>query len=64
MNWTCKGFTGATKLRQKLVRAKTPTLAIEILENQLFLDKVDGGFGGLWTRLLLSSTGALGGMGP
>ena len=35
MNWTCKGFTGSTQLRQTLVRAKTSKEAIDILENAL-----------------------------
>ncbi len=35
MNWTCRGFQGASTLRQKLVRASTPTEAIKLLEDEL-----------------------------
>ena len=35
MNWTCRGFEGASTLRHKLVRAKTPKDAIELLEEEL-----------------------------
>ncbi len=35
MNWTCKGFPGAEKLRHHLLRAQTSTEAIALLENQL-----------------------------
>ncbi len=35
MNWTCKGFKGASELRHKLVRARTPIEAIELIEKEL-----------------------------
>ena len=35
MNWTCRGFQGASDLRQKLVRASTPDDAIKLLEDEL-----------------------------
>ena len=35
LNWTCKGFEGASSLRYKLVRAKTPKAAIKLLEDEL-----------------------------
>ena len=35
MNWTCRGFEGASSLRHKLVRAKTPQDAIKLLEDEL-----------------------------
>ena len=35
MNWTCIGFQGASTLRQKLVRARTPNEAIKLLEDEL-----------------------------
>jgi len=35
MNWTCRGFKGASTLRQKLVRAGTPNEAIKLLEDEL-----------------------------
>jgi len=35
MNWTCRGFQGASELRHKLVRASTPAAAIELLEEEL-----------------------------
>ena len=35
MNWTCRGFQGASTLRQKLVRASTPNEAIKLLEDEL-----------------------------
>jgi nifR3 family TIM-barrel protein len=35
MNWTCRGFEGASSLRHKLVRASTPHEAIELLEDEL-----------------------------
>ena len=35
MNWTCRGFQGASTLRQKLVRANTPNEAIKLLEDEL-----------------------------
>ena len=35
MNWTCRGFQGASDLRQKLVRANTPKEAIKLLEEEL-----------------------------
>ena len=35
MNWTCRGFEGASSLRHKLVRASTPKDAIKILEDEL-----------------------------
>ena len=35
MNWTCKGFPGASTLRHQLVRAKTPKEAIDLLEKEL-----------------------------
>jgi len=35
MNWTCRGFQGASNLRQKLVRASTPDEAIRLLEDKL-----------------------------
>ena len=35
MNWTCRGFQGASDLRQKLVRASTPKEAIKLLEEEL-----------------------------
>jgi len=35
MNWTCRGFKGASTLRQKLVRASTPNEAIKLLEDAL-----------------------------
>ena len=35
MNWTCRGFEGASSLRHKLVRAHTPDDAIKLLENEL-----------------------------
>ena len=35
MNWTCRGFQGASNLRQKLVRASTPNEAIKLLEDEL-----------------------------
>ncbi len=35
MNWTCKGFQGASSLRHKLVRASTPKEAIRLLEEEL-----------------------------
>ena len=35
MNWTCRGFQGASTLRQKLVRASTPNEAIKLLEDAL-----------------------------
>ena len=35
MNWTCRGFQGSTELRHKLVRARTPNVAIKLLEEEL-----------------------------
>ena len=35
MNWTCRGFQGASTLRQKLVRASSPNEAIKLLEDEL-----------------------------
>ena len=35
MNWTCRGFDGASTLRHQLVRAKTPKEAIKLLEEAL-----------------------------
>ena len=35
MNWTCRGFEGASTLRQKLVRASTPNEAIKLHEEEL-----------------------------
>jgi len=35
MNWTCRGFQGASALRHKLVRARTPNDAIQLLEEEL-----------------------------
>jgi len=35
MNWTCRGFQGASTLRHKLVRASTPNEAIKLLEEEL-----------------------------
>ena len=35
MNWTCRGFEGASTLRHKLVRASTPEDAIKLLEDEL-----------------------------
>ncbi len=35
MNWTCRGFEGASSLRHNLVRAHTPNDAIKLLENEL-----------------------------
>ncbi len=35
MNWTCRGFQGSTELRHKLVRARTPHEAIQLLEEEL-----------------------------
>ena len=35
MNWTCRGFEGASNLRHKLVRASTPNDAIKLLEDEL-----------------------------
>ena len=35
MNWTCRGFEGASTLRHKLVRASTPNDAIKLLEDEL-----------------------------
>jgi len=35
MNWTCRGFKGASTLRHKLVRASTPKDAIKLLEDEL-----------------------------
>ena len=35
MNWTCRGFEGASALRYKLVRARTPSDAIKLLEEEL-----------------------------
>ncbi len=35
MNWTCRGFEGASNLRHKLVRARTPKDAIKLLEDEL-----------------------------
>ncbi len=35
MNWTCRGFQGASCLRHKLVRAHTPSDAIKLLEEAL-----------------------------
>ncbi|WP_413677355.1 tRNA dihydrouridine synthase DusB [Prochlorococcus sp. MIT 0916] len=35
MNWTCRGFEGASTLRHKLVRASTPNDAINLLEDEL-----------------------------
>ena len=35
MNWTCRGFQGSSSLRHKLVRARTPYVAIKILEEEL-----------------------------
>tara|TARA_B100000700_G_scaffold256318_1_gene289503 strand:+ start:8516 stop:9508 length:993 start_codon:yes stop_codon:yes gene_type:complete len=35
MHWTCRGFDGASLLRYKLVRAKTPNEAITLLEEAL-----------------------------
>ena len=35
MNWTCRGFQGASALRHKLVRANTPNEAIKLLEDEL-----------------------------
>ncbi len=35
MNWTCRGFDGASNLRHKLVRANTPNKAIKLLEEEL-----------------------------
>ncbi len=35
MNWTIRGFQGASTLRQKLVRARSPNEAIKLLEDEL-----------------------------
>tara|TARA_B100000965_G_scaffold175630_1_gene146453 strand:- start:782 stop:1783 length:1002 start_codon:yes stop_codon:yes gene_type:complete len=35
MNWTCRGFQGSSDLRHKLVRARTPNDAIDLLEEKL-----------------------------
>ena len=35
MNWTCRGFKGASALRHKLVRASTPNDAKKLLEEEL-----------------------------
>ena len=35
MNWTCRGFSGASLLRHKLVRASTPDEAIKLLQDEL-----------------------------
>ncbi len=35
MNWTCRGFEGASILRHELVRASTPKDAIKLLEDEL-----------------------------
>ena len=35
MNWTCRGFSGASSLRYKLIRASTPSEAIKLLEEEL-----------------------------
>jgi len=35
MNWTCRGFEGASTLRHELVRASTPNDAIKLLEDEL-----------------------------
>ena len=35
MNWTCRGFQGSSALRNKLVRASTPNVAIKLLEQEL-----------------------------
>ncbi len=35
LNWTCKGFQGASQLRYDLMRAKTPQDAIALLDHQL-----------------------------
>ena len=35
MNWTCRGFEGASTLRNKLVRASTTKDAIKLLEDEL-----------------------------
>ena len=35
MNWTCRGFPGASSLRHKLVRANTPFEAEKLLEEEL-----------------------------
>ena len=35
MNWTCRGFEGASTLRNKLVRASTPKDAMQLLEDEL-----------------------------
>ncbi len=35
LNWTCKGFKGASNLRYALMRAKTPDEAFYLLEKQL-----------------------------
>jgi NifB/MoaA-like Fe-S oxidoreductase len=32
MGWTCNGFAGAPKLRHALMRAPTPTAALELLQ--------------------------------
>ena len=35
MSWTCRGFEGASELRHKLVRVRTPNEAINLLEEEL-----------------------------
>ncbi len=35
MNWTCRGFQGASNLRHELVRASSPKDAIKLLEDEL-----------------------------
>ncbi len=35
MNWTCKGFPGASELRHKLVRTNDPREAIKLLEEEI-----------------------------
>ena len=35
LNWTCKGFNGASNLRHKLVRTTNPSEAIRLLEEEI-----------------------------
>ena len=35
MSWTCTGFPGASQFRQQLMRAPTPTAAIDLLDQQI-----------------------------
>ncbi len=37
MSWTCTGFPGASRLRQKLMRANTPAAAVHLLDQQMQL---------------------------